>query len=63
MNITIEIPKEFEEHYNRDKFEDSLKRIEADIKYQECYGLSGLYELELIEMLKNAFNRSKQNEN
>ena len=63
MKITIEIPKEFEEQYNRDKFEDSLKRIETDIDYQECYSLSGLYELELIEMLRKAFNRSKQNEN
>lgn len=63
MEITIKIPKEFEEHYNKDKFADSLKRIEADIKYQEGYGLSGLYELELIEMLRNAFNRSKQDEN
>jgi hypothetical protein len=62
VKITIEIPKEFEEQYSRDKFEDSLKRIEADIDYQENYGLSGLYELELIEMLRNAFNRSKQNE-
>lgn len=63
MKIIIEIPKEFEEHYNRDNFEDSLKRIETDIDYQENYGLSGLYELELIEMLRKAFNRSKQNEN
>lgn len=63
MKITIEIPKEFEEHYNRDNFEDSLKRIEADIKHLKYHGLSGLYELELIEMLRKAFNRSKQNEN
>lgn len=63
MKITIEIPEEFEEHYNRDKFEDSLKRIETDIDYQENYGLSGIYELEFIEMLRKAFNRSKQNEN
>lgn len=54
--ITIEIPKEFEEHYNRDNFEDSLERIEADIRFRGF--LSGLYEVELIEMLRNAFNRS-----
>lgn len=63
MKITIEIPKEFEEHYNRDKFEDSLKRIEADLKHLKYHGLSGLCELELIEMLIKAFKRSKQNEN
>lgn len=59
MNITIEIPKEFEEHYNKDNFEDSLERIEVDIKYQEGCGLSRLYELELIAMLRNALKRSK----
>lgn len=63
MKITIEIPKEFEEHYNIDNFEDSLKRIESDLRHLNYRGLSGLYELELIEMLRKAFNRSKQNEN
>lgn len=54
MKLIIEIPKEFEEHYNNDNFEDSLKRIETDMKFGEkC--LSGLYEEELIEMLRNAF--------
>lgn len=52
--LIIEIPKEFEEHYNNDNFTDSFKRIETDMKFGEkC--LSGLYEAELIEMLRNAF--------
>ena len=33
MKIEIEIPKEFEEHFNNDKFKDSFERIMADIKY------------------------------
>ena len=33
MRIEIEIPKEFEKHFNQDKFKDSLERIMADIKH------------------------------
>ena len=57
MTVTINIPKEFEEHYMRDKFADSLERIRVDI---ECalttsqIGLAGNYERELIIMLRNA---------
>ena len=32
MLIALEIPNEFIEHYNQDKFCDSLKRVEYDIK-------------------------------
>lgn len=58
MKVIIEIPKEFEEHFNNDRFNDSLKRIHTDIQY---YGnpLSGLYERELIEMLYNAMTNAK----
>lgn len=62
MKITIEIPEEFVEHYNRDNFADSLKRIEADLKHLKYHGLSGRYELELIEILRNAFDKRKQND-
>ena len=31
MRIEIDIPKEFEEHFNQDKFKDSFERIMADI--------------------------------
>ena len=58
MKVTINIPKEFEEHYLNDRFVDSLERIGADIKYAlktSQFLSAGNYELELIEMLKNAF--------
>ena len=29
MRIEIEIPKEFEKHFNEDKFKDSFERIMA----------------------------------
>lgn len=31
MQIVIDIPKEFENHFNSDKFEDSLQRVRFDI--------------------------------
>lgn len=54
MKIKIEIPKEFEEHFKRDKFEDSLNRLYADVHL-----LAGNYERELAEMLIKAFKESK----
>lgn len=35
MKIVIEIPEEFEEHFNKDKFIDSLERIKIEIDHQE----------------------------
>ena len=68
MLIQLEISDNFKKHYNQDKFCDSLKRVEYDIKpclvdYEEddktkIY-LSGLYEVELVQMLIEAFNKSK----
>lgn len=60
MTISIEIPKEFEEHFNMDRFHNSLERVRVDI---ECARLSystmsGLYEIELIKMLRDAFDVS-----
>ena len=54
MRIEIEIPKEFEEHFNHDRFEDSLNRLYADVHL-----LAGKYERELAEMLIKAFKESK----
>ena len=31
MTVTINIPQEFEKHYMRDRFADSLERIRVDI--------------------------------
>ena len=61
MEIKIEIPKEFEEHFNMDRFKDSLERIRVDI---ECARLSyptmsGLYEIEVIKMLRNAMTKAE----
>lgn len=62
MKIEIEIAKEFEEHFNQDKFKDSFERIMADIKYSLKNGdclCAGRYEYETIEMLEKAFENSK----
>ena len=62
MRIEIEIPKEFEKHFNQDKFKDSFERIIADIKRslksRDC-SCAGRYEYETIEMLEKAFENSK----
>lgn len=58
MKLLIEIPKEFEEHFNTDRFSDSLERIRTDIQYHGN-PLSGLYERELIEMLRNAMVKAE----
>lgn len=54
MKIEIEIPEEFEEHFNQDKFEDSLQRLMVD-----AHMLAGRYERELAEMLIKTFKESK----
>ena len=63
MRIEIEIPKEFEKHFNEDKFKDSFERIMSDIKHsldnRDCL-CAGRYEHETIEMLEKAFENSKQ---
>ena len=63
MRIEIEIPKEFEEHFKQDKFENSFERIMADIKHSlengDCL-CAGRYEHETIEMLQKAFENSRQ---
>ena len=61
MKLMIELPKEFESHFLKDKFLDSLSRVEADLKFRnkDAYLLSGLYELELITQLKHSFNEAE----
>lgn len=62
MRIEIEIPKEFEEHFNQDKFKDSFERIMADIKHslEGINVCAGRYEYEIIEMLQKAFENSRK---
>ena len=59
--IVLELPDEFEEHYARDRFNDSLERIKCDIVSQACRSgeLSGRYEEELIDALIEGFKNSK----
>ena len=54
MKILIEIPKEFENHFKEDRFEDSLHRLNAD-----AHCLAGNYEQETLIMLIKAFKNAK----
>ena len=66
MKLIIEIPKEFESHFNHDRFADSFWRISGDIEripYADLLpinkGLSGKYEKELIDMLDKALVKAE----
>lgn len=50
MRLLINIPKEFEQHFQADRFEDSLHRLSAD-----AHLLAGNYEQETAVMLIEAF--------
>ena len=54
MKLVIEIPEEFEVHFDTDKFENSLERLRED-----AHLLAGNYEKELADMLIKAFKNSK----
>ena len=58
MKLLIEIPKEFEEHFNMDRFEDSLERIRVECGLSNNI-MAGLYELELIQMLRKAMLKAE----
>jgi hypothetical protein len=53
MIIELEIPKEFEYHFNYDRFEDSLHRLSAD-----AHLIAGNYEQETAIMLIKAFKNA-----
>ena len=55
MKIIIDIPEEFEKHFDNDRFEDSLKRLKSDAG---TFCMAGKYEIELCEMLIEAFKTS-----
>ena len=55
MEMIIRIPKEFEEQYLWDQFEDSLHRLSAD-----AHLLAGNYEQEVAVMLIEAFKGAKE---
>ena len=54
MKITIDIPEEFRDHFYKDSFEDSFRRVLSDIHL--C---AGLYEKETIQMLISAFKNAE----
>ena len=56
MKIEIEIPKEFENDYVANRFEDFFRRMLAEIQYGD---LCDEYEYEIAEMLFKAFKSSK----
>ena len=58
MKVLIEIPKEFEEHFNNDRFKNSFERVHADIQYHKSF-LSGSYEMKLIQMLQNVMEKAE----
>lgn len=60
MKIEIEIPKEFEDDYNSDKFKDFFMRVLVDmeINLNKNEYLCGLYEQETVEMFVEAFQNS-----
>lgn len=53
MRLLISIPKEFEQHFQADRFEDSLHRLSAD-----AHLLAGNYERETAAMLVEAFKNA-----
>ena len=53
MKLLIEIPKEFEQHFQADRFDDSLHRLSAD-----AHLLAGLYEQEIALMLSESFKNA-----
>nr|DAE43923.1 MAG TPA: hypothetical protein [Caudoviricetes sp.] len=55
MKIEIEIPKEFEEDYQDNKFKEFFMRVIADV---DGNGLCGLYEVETAYMFWEAFQNS-----
>lgn len=57
MKIIIDIPKEFEVDYKRDKFFDFFMRVLVDI---DKGVLCGNYENEIAEMFLKAFEKSIQ---
>lgn len=54
MTIEIEIPKEFEEHFKQDRFEDALYRLSTD-----AHLIASNYEQETAIMLIKAFKEGK----
>lgn len=57
MKVMIHIPLEFEAHFSKDKFADSLQRIAADLK-GEGFIFAEDYDVKLLEMLESEFQNA-----
>ena len=57
MKILIDIPKEFIDEYNNDKFKISLERLKIGARL-----LAGRNEIKIADMLIEAFQNAKENE-
>ena len=53
MKLLIDIPKEFEQHFQADRFNDSLHRLSTD-----AHLLAGIYEREIALMLSEVFKNA-----
>lgn len=61
MYLMIEIPKEFEIDFNKDKFEDCFQRLIADTRDRMNNHdtlMAGNYEIETLEMLIKSFKKA-----
>lgn len=56
MIIQLEIPSEFENDYQNDRFDDFFKRVNASINH---FSIFGNYEVETAQMMHDAFEKSK----
>lgn len=56
MIIQLEIPKNFESEYQKDKFNEFFRRVYADI---DGSGMCGNYEAETAQMMAYMFKWSK----
>ena len=56
MIIQLEIPKNFESEYQKDKFDEFFRRVYADI---DGSGMCGNYEAETVLMMADALKESK----
>lgn len=56
MIIQLEIPSEFENDYQNDRFDDFFKRVNASINH---FSIFGNYETEITQMMADAFKESK----
>ena len=63
IQVILTIPKEFVENFNKNRFNEELRRVEtdidADIIDRDIVSLSGNYEKEVITMLIEAFKEAK----